>query len=362
MKTPLTFKTEPSRILVISLRFLGDTLLTTPLLNSLKKAYPKAQIDVLVYQQNAPILAGNPAVAKCITSPQHLTKKAYFKLLWQIFRRYELAISTQTGDRPCVYAFLAAAVRIGLVPNPTQKGGFKRYLFQRWQSFAIPKTHTVLDLLQLCQLLAIKPVYELTPPATTEPCNISTKPYVVLHIKPQWRYKQWTEEGWIAIAEYLNQQGLQILLSGSPLIEEINYLTQMQTRFPQHTLNLAGKVSLSQLAKIIEQAQLFIGPDTGITHLAAATGVKTLALFGPSDPVKWSPWPKSYHSNTPPFREKGCQQVNNVYLIQGLQACVACGLEGCNNNPQSYSACLDMITVEQVKKTIDRALQKTNED
>jgi heptosyltransferase-3 len=354
--SPLFLKNKPQRILVITLRFLGDTLLTTALLNSLKKAYPKAEIDVLVYKSNALILENNPAISNYIISPQKLTKRDYITLFKQIFRRYDLSISTQTGDRPTLYAFLAASTRIGLVPSRQETGWFKRYLFQRSLVFDEVKTHTVLELLRLCQLLAIEPVYELTPPSTEKYPDITTKPYVVMHIMPQWRYKQWTSAGWIGIAKYLEQQGLQIVLSGSPAKKEIDYLTAIQKRFPEDALNLAGQLSLSQLAKVIEKAQLFIGPDTGITHLAAATGVKTLALFGPSDPVKWSPWPKNYHSSLPPFHSKDSQQVNNVYLIQGQKPCVPCYLEGCDKHQQSYSACLDEITVETVKKTIETAL------
>ncbi|NOQ36260.1 MAG: putative lipopolysaccharide heptosyltransferase III [Methylococcaceae bacterium] len=362
MNSPLFVKTSPQRILVITLRFLGDTLLTTPLINSLKKAYPDAEIDVLIYQNNAAILEGNPAISKLIstvTKPNSHDNKRLFK---QIFRRYDLAVCTQTGDRPTLYAFLAAPVRIGLVPPRNQKGWFKRYLFQRYLEFDVVKTHTVLELLRLCQLLAIDSVYELTPPSSTDNSVLSqfeiSDRYVVMHIMPQWRYKQWTDEGWIAVANYFAQQGFQILLSGSPVAKEVNYLTEIQKQFPNNTVNLAGKLSLAQLAQVIKDSRLFIGPDTGITHLAAATGVKTIALFGPSDPVKWTPWPTAYHSNTPPFASKGSQHVNNVYLIQGQKECVPCYLEGCDRHQQSYSACLDAVTFEQVKETINHALNE----
>lgn len=365
MNSPLFSKTPPQRILVITMRFLGDTLLSTPLINSLKQAWPEAQIDVLIYRNNAAILEGNPAISNLITTVHKPDKKAYKILFKQIFRRYDLSVCTQTGDRPSLYAFLAAPVRIGFVPQRQQKGWFKRYLFQRWLEFDTDKTHTVLELLKLCQLLPIKAFYDLTPPVCDDNSALKqfeiSNHYVVMHIMPQWRYKQWTEKGWIEVAKYLTEQGLQIVLSGSPAQTEIEYLTEIQKKMPNNTLNLAGKLSLAQLAKMIESAQLFIGPDTGITHLASATGVKTIALFGPSDPVKWTPWPKGYYSDIPPFKTKGNQHVNNVYLIQGQQDCVPCYLEGCERHQQSYSKCLDTMTVEQVKKVIKLALnaQKT---
>lgn len=351
--------TPPARILVVTMRYLGDTLLVTPLLNSLKKAYPNAQIDVLIFKNTAAMLEGNPVVTNLITTVAKPSWQEHKKLFKQIFRRYDLAVCTQTGDRPTLYSFLAAPVRIGFVPQKSQTGWFKRYLFSRWLEFDTQKTHTVLELLKLCQLLEIVPVYHLTAPqdlAGFKNLTGLTQSYAVLHIMPQWRYKQWTREGWIAVAHYLYKQGVQVVLSGSPLPQEVDYLTELQKDLPENTLNLAGKLSLAQLAQVITGAKLFIGCDTGITHLAAATGISTIALFGPSDSVKWTPWPVDYTHDNPPFVTKGSQHVNNVYLIQGQKDCVPCYFEGCDHHQQSHSACLDAITPEQVQAVMAQIL------
>ena len=356
MGKPLFLKQPPKRILVVTLRFLGDTLLTTAFINALKQAYPAAEIDVLLYKNTVGMMEGNSAIANCITCEPKPNWQGYQQLFKQLFRQYDLAISTQTGDRPTLYSFLAAPIRIGFVPPPSKKGGIKRYFFQKSLIFDETKTHTVLELLRLCSLLNIKPVYQLTPPFTQNTPTFTDKAYIVMHVLPQWRYKQWPRENWIALAHFLAQNGLQVILSGSPDPKEQHYLNAIQTEMPKDTLNIAGKVSLAQLATVIKQAQFFIGPDTGITHLAAATGVKTIALFGPSDPVKWTPWPSAYTSNTPPFKTKGCQQVNNVYLIQANLKCVPCYLEGCERHQKSHSDCLDAITVAHVKKIVERIL------
>lgn len=356
------FNQPPSRILVVTMRYLGDTLLVTPLLNSLKKAYPEASCDVLLYKNTAAMLAGNPSVSNLITTVTKPGWQEHIKLCKSIFRRYDLAISTQTGDRPTLYTFLAAPVRIGFVPQKSQTGWFKRYLFTRWLEFDTEKTHTVLELLKFCQLLEIAPDYQLTPPqVVNEDFKVSdffsSDNYVVLHPMPQWRYKQWTPEGWAAIADYCQQQGLKIVISGSPAFAELDYIAKLQ--LPEDTVNLAGKLSLAQLAQVIKGAKLFIGCDTGTTHLAAATGVATVALFGPSDPVKWTPWPVDYHGDEPPFVTHGSQHVNNVYLIQGQKDCVPCYFEGCERHRESYSACLDAITPEQVQAVIADIIHNT---
>lgn len=359
MMAPFFFNKPPARILVVTMRYLGDTLLVTPLLSALKKAYPDAQIDVLLHQNAIGILEGNPAISNVIATVPKPDKQERARLCKRIFRRYDLAINTQTGDKPALYTFLASSVRIGFVPQKNQTGWFKRYLYTRWLEFDAQKTHTVLELLKLCQLLAIEPVYQLTPPQVVNAGFkisdfISSADYVVLHPTPQWRYKQWTLEGWSAIADYCHAQGLTVVLSGSSAPAELDYLAQL--KLPTNTINLAGKLTLAQLAHVISGAKLFIGVDTGITHLAAATGIPTIALLGPSDPVKWTPWPVDYCSDKPPFATHGSQHVSNVHLVQGQKDCVPCYLEGCERHQQSYSACLDAIAPEQVQAVIAKIL------
>ena len=88
------------RILVIALRRLGDVLLTTPLIRSLKRAYPDAAIDALVFAGTEGILTGNPDLARIFPMPQQASKSQTLKIAARLWRRYDLAVSTQTGDPP----------------------------------------------------------------------------------------------------------------------------------------------------------------------------------------------------------------------------------------------------------------------
>ncbi|SJM91737.1 Lipopolysaccharide heptosyltransferase III (fragment) [Crenothrix polyspora] len=145
-----------------------------------------------------------------------------------------------------------------------------------------------------------------------------------------------------------------MVLSGGALQEELDYIAAIAQKLPADTVNLAGQTSLAQLAHILARAKLYIGPDTGITHLAAATAVPVLALYGPTNPIKWSPWPYSFDQDKNPFSRVGCQKVNNVSLIQGKADCVPCQMEGCERHRQSYSRCLDTLAVEQVKSFVNQ--------
>ncbi|HEY8037219.1 MAG TPA: glycosyltransferase family 9 protein [Methylobacter sp.] len=348
------------------MRYLGDVLLTTPLLHSLRQAYPDAQLDVLVFGVTASMLEGNPDINHIITTPNRPRFADYRQLFRQLFRKYDLAIATQAGDRPFLYGILAAPLRVAVVPPKNTTGWWKRVFVQHWIEFDDENTHTVLQHLKLLDLIKVPKCFSLVPPQIGNiqqlvkqfPFLSDNVGYAVLHPHPQWTYKQWTIEGWVEAGLYLEKMGLKLILSCGPSQQEIDYVAGIQSRLSEDTINLAGQVSLAQLATIIGKAKLYIGPDTGITHLAAATGIPVIALYGPTNPVKWAPWPADYHRNINPFDKKGSRHVNNVSLIQGQADCVPCHLEGCNRHQQSRSQCLDLLPFQRVKDAIDQALSQ----
>ena len=340
------------------MRYLGDVLLTTPLIRSLRQAYPDARLDVLVFSNTAAMLEGNPDINHIITTPNRPKFIDYRQLFRQLFRQYDLAIATQPGDRPFLYTLLAAPLRVAVVPPKNTTGWWKRFFVQHWTEFDDNGTHTVLQHLKLLDLINIPRCFSLVPPQVGNtgllmqqfPFLADNAGYAVLHPYPQWTYKQWTVEAWIEVGLYLRSLGLKLVLSGGPAQDEIRYVANIQHQLPEDTINLAGQLSLAQLSTIIAQAKLYIGPDTGITHLAAATGIPVIALYGPTNPVKWAPWPKGFEHDANPFVKTGSQQLNNISLVQGEADCVPCHLEGCGRHQQSRSRCLDELSPERVKR------------
>lgn len=337
------------RILVISMRQIGDILLTTPLIHSLKQA-TQAKIDVLVFQGKGAILEGNPDLNEIIEIPEHPPFKEHFQLFQQIYRKYEWAISTQAGDRPAIYAFLAAKYRVGILPDLSLKNSWKKWLYQKSVILDDWNTPTVLQNLQLVDLFNIQRHYQVVLPQTNKKSEqLPQGSYAVLHLTPMWKYKRWTKEGWEKVAQWIVEQHWQVVLTGSANQEEQQYIAEITQNFPYNTLNLAGKLSFAEIAQLIEKSEIYIGPDTVVTHLAAATGAPTIALFGPTNPIKWSPWPKDYAENIPPFqRINPFQRNKNVVLIQGIAECVPCHQEGCEKHRQSHSRCLDEIPAEKI--------------
>lgn len=90
---------ERPRILVITLRRLGDVLLTTPLIRTIRRRLPHATVHALVFRGSQGILAGNPDIDDVLTMAERPTMAETLSLIGRLWRRYDLVVSTQAGDR-----------------------------------------------------------------------------------------------------------------------------------------------------------------------------------------------------------------------------------------------------------------------
>ncbi len=351
---------SPRKVLLIATRQIGDVLLATPLLRSLRMAWPEAQIDVLVFQRMGGMLEGNPDLNEIIEIAERPNWKMNWQLLKRIGRQYDLSVSTLPGDRPNIYGFLAASLRVSLIPDLTGQGRWKRWINAGWALLDNVHTHTVEQNLMLARVLQLETVHTLVPPQADDAeeqvvrmlgFNPSQQPCIVLHPFPMWRYKRWNEAGWEALLETCQQAGVRTVLTGGPDAEERQFCHGLAKKFIG-VVDSSGRFRFSELSWLLRQAQAYVGPDTAVTHLAAACGTRTLALYGPSNPVKWGPWPQNYADAQPPFQmySPQPQKRGNVILLQPNYAkgCVPCREEGCERHKGSYSACMDQLSAERV--------------
>jgi heptosyltransferase-3 len=336
----------PGRILVVVTRRIGDELLATPLIRSLKQAWPAAEIDVLVFAGTQGVLTANPDIHTVHTVPERPGLAAHLGLLLRLSRRYELALSLVPGDRPTLYAWLAGQRSIGLLlDQPGQR--WKQRLLDQWVALDAANTHTVRAHLQLAGALGIPAVSDVvlswSPEDAAAVDTLLGKPcgaLAVLHPYPKFRYKMWHQQGWIDIASWLLGNGIRVVLTGGPDADERAYVDAIAQQLPTGVINAAGQLPLGGVAALLARAQFYVGPDTAITHMAAASGVPTIALFGPTDPLKWGPWPQGHPVANNPWRRGGDQRSGNVQIIQGRATCVPCGHEGCERHIGSTSDCL----------------------
>jgi heptosyltransferase III len=344
------------RILVVALRRLGDVLLTTPLIRSFKRAWPDAAIDALVFCGTEGILAGNPDIADVITMPERPTITQSLAIMRSVWRRYDLALSTQSGDRPSFFAWAAGRESVGFVDAQGLATRIK------WLALDYPVAvagglHRVDDVLRLAKAIGVTSVPEVVAPKGPLPPGVAPeRPYAVIHAAPMFRYKRWTADGWQVLAAGLDARGLAVVATGGP--DDRDYLDEIWAGQPQ-VRRLDGVLAWSELSGLIEDSRVYIGPDTSVTHLAAATGAPTVALYGPTDPRLWGPWPAGGLAQT--WEAGGTiQSRRNVWLVQNPPSCpfscLPCQQEGCLRQPESHSQCLDELTVGQVLAAVDAAL------
>lgn len=340
------------RVLVITLRRLGDVLVTTPLVSALKRGLPGARIDMQVFAGTEGILVGNPDIDRIIAIPQKPGPLKMAALMAKLWRRYDLSVSTQSGDRPTLMAAIAGRQRIGLVPE--RGGGWKRALLHG-SAAADPSTHRVLEVLQLARLLGIEATPDVVVPRAAKPLP-PRPPYAVLHANPMYRIRRWTEDGWRGLAAALRQRGLKVVATGGPAPAERDYLDRLWGPLADEVERLDGRLDWGELAQLMAGAAVYVGPDTSMTHLAAASGCPTVAIYGPASPRTMGPWPVG--GLREPWAHAGSiQHRGNVWLVQNpALACMPCDRLGCDNHLESRSECLDTLPLGAVLRAVDLAL------
>ena len=378
---------KPKKVLFIATRQIGDVLVTTPLIQQARELWPEAEFHFLGYRSKLDMLKGNPDIAELIETSDRPGFGEYLSLFNRLFQRYDLAIVTQPSDRAYFYGLVAAFRRVGVLGGHPQgltehdkakkskgdkQNAWKKAICLHTVDVDYFGQHVITEKLRLLEVfyknvqdLFSKPI-SVVPPAgealTPVIASQLRSPYVVVHPGPLTAYKRWPLAYWQNLVTWLTQQGWQVVLSASPakqdlqLNQDIVCLLDAATR--QNVVNAAGKLSIPQARSLIQGAHLYIGVDTSITHLAAACNIPTVALFGPTPPSNFGPWPNGFIGKQPYQLRARTQTVGNVTILQGPGECVPCRKAGCEDRPDSRSECLDLLEPNQVIEAIEKITQK----
>jgi heptosyltransferase-3 len=343
------------KILVITLRRLGDVLMSTPLVRSMRRDWPAATLDMLVFAGSDAILTGNPDIDHVITMPQKPTLAQTASLVRQLFRKYDLTVSTQAGDRPTLYSFVAGRQRVGLVPTQGRGEWWKRRIQHRPVTVA-SDSHRYDELRALARALGIELHPDVIRPqgGAAEPIAPGV-PYAVVHPTPFAPYRRWTVGGWRLLAKALTERGLAVVVSEGPDAAERAYVDTIWSTVDSSVIRAQGRLDWPGMAALLRGAAVYVGLDTSVTHLAAGCGCPTVALHGPSSPRKHAAWPVGGYNK--PWEAIGrIQQRGNVWVVQNPLPCLPCEKLGCESRLDSHSQCLDELSAQQVLAAVDQAL------
>jgi len=329
------------RILLIKLRYLGDVVLSTPVLPLLRKQFPEAKVTFMVNPGTAAVLQGNPYLDEVWVLP----RKPWWHQLRFIQRvreaKFDTVIDLTDGDRSAFLSWVTGApVRLGYNRDRRWRGKF----YSQVLPSAYGSMHMVEYHQQALLELGIKesvgnPEVYVDPGRLEQDVEVSGEfpakgqPLVLLHPTARYVFKAWPLECFAVVADWLSGQGIRVALIGSQ--REILIGQQIMNLTKHKPVNLMGKTRLSQLTALMKRSHLLIGNDGGPMHIAAAVGCPVLGLFGPTDPAVWGP--------------RG-SKVKVIY--KGLN-CEECFYPGCFRGEEN---CMHQISVEEVCQTAQSML------
>jgi heptosyltransferase-2 len=330
---------EGSRVLLLQTSFLGDALLTLPLARRIREALPGCRLGVLTRPKTAEIFRREGFADEVLEDDKRGVHKGILGL-WSLARslrgRFDLAISAHRSFRSALLLWLARIpYRIGF---SSSAGAFlyHRTVFFSW---AMPDVERNLAL-----LLPLKSdlraeerdsVYlagrgnGIERRLAEEGIGPGTR-LVGLHPGSAWPTKRWPAVSFARLAARLaREKGDAVVLVGGP--EDRGLARSIVEAAGAGVRDWTGKTTLSELIELVGRMRLFVTNDSGPMHVAAACGVPTVAIFGPTT------------------RELGFFPYGRGHrVVEKDLPCRPCGLHGSRACPQGHFLCMRLIGVGEV--------------
>ncbi len=356
-------RTVPKRILCVQLADIGDLVLTTPALAALRHALPHAHITLLTTPHAAPVV-DETLVNEIITfdkhtfdSPLALANPRNWQSLLHLWRQIDQGVygtivffhhfSTAFGALKFAGMALAAGSgrRVGL------RGGAKTwFLNDGVKERGFGAMHQVRYWLRLAEVTAgerarpraFRDAAIRFPAAHVELLEGASSPVVAMHAGSGGysTARRWEPDKFAAVAQRLiDERGAQVVFVGTHGDDTPAVLDAMRQNgtvpAPTHLTDLTGKTTLAQLVSVLSTCDLFIGADSGVMHMAAGSGVPTVAIFGPSNHRAWAPWAPS----------------GRYAVVRSAPTCSPCSYVGTGVGLREGCAartCMKMVTADDV--------------
>lgn len=354
-----TGKVSGGRILVVRTRFVGDTVLAIPFLRNLRRAFPRATIDVLVEKASGAVLADCPYIDEVIVAPGQTgqtslgTCTAVFdNAAWLRERGYDRAYVLKRSLAAILQTRLAGIPhRVGFA---SQGGGALLSRSVRIREHR-HEVEVFLDLLRAdgipvdgghnenwVSAEAGRKVDGLLAPLP------AGRPRVFVAPRSTATEKEWPVERMACVVRWLvEERRAEIVFCGAPRDMDMHREIADAAGIGTHAHDLTPALGLRETGALLSRMDLCLGIDTGLLHLAASYGVPVAALFGPTDPNQWCPWGTRVEVLRSPRTEKTIAQR----LHEALFPAGTAGLRW-----PTGTARIDAIGTDEVMAAIDRLL------
>ena len=342
------------KILIIRMSSLGDVLIASPLIRALRRHFLEAQIDFVVRKEYAEVIRYNPHLTNVIEFDISTGLVGLWKLrkkIWQTKYDIILDIHRNFRSRLICWSFKNLFNRKTII-RTVRKNYFLRFLLVYFKLNLYKKFHGCVikvwqKYLQVAQPLGIKPDnlgIELFLNDEAESVvqilftEIKSRKWKIV-IAPGAKHftKRWPAEYFAdLIRKFFTKYKSQIILVGGPEDREVT--AQVTSTIPDiPVLSMVGNYTILQTAAIIKHANLFIGNDSGLTHVAAAFKIPTVAIFG-STVEEFGFFPEN---------------PNAIVVENNRLNCRPCSHIGRAKCPKKHFKCMREITPENV---FDKAL------
>jgi lipopolysaccharide heptosyltransferase II len=341
--------TKVKRVLVVRLRSIGDTVLSTSSLIALKKFLPEAQIDVLLEDWVAPVLDNFDAVDNVLTFKKS-DLKSRLLTAWKIRQnKYDVAFNLHGGTTATFFVRASGARhRVGFADY--QYNFLYNHLLSSSSDFWRKEfTHSAEQQLALLGSVGVpvadKPKSRLNASSAAldsiENKLAQTKSFdskskiALIHPAAAFESKQWATKNFARLAEFFhanNFQTIAVAAKGeSPVLEAL----KLNSSAPVITFD---NLTLPEITALAAKADIFVGNDSGIAHIAAAVNTPAAVIFGSSNINHWRPWTDAPHEIV--YEKMSCQPCAGYKCLQFDAA-----------------ECIRRIKVETVIKAVERLLK-----
>lgn len=327
------------RILLYQTAFLGDLILTIPLVESIKRIFPNSYLSLISKPFGKEIFKNNPHLDQLIIFDKR--KDSNLKLIKKIYKKFDIAISPHRSHRASYTLFL------GRVPRRVgfDKSGFS-FLYTDTVPHRFDGTHEIdrnLSLLRVfkefdeSKIARIPSIY-LTPEEDNyyRKFGLIEKEYVVIAPGSKWKTKRWTAKGFFEVSRELSKS-FNVVFVGSE--EDREFVEDIFSLGNLDVINLVGKTNLRESFSLIKHGKVLISNDSSPVHMAVALGTPVVDIYGPT------------------VREFGFYPYRNgiVVEVEGL-GCRPCGLHGHKRCPLGTHECMERIepkvVVEKVREIL----------
>lgn len=288
------------RILVIQTKRIGDLILTAPALAELRRRFPTAEIELVVDHANRDLATCLPGLTRVLC----YRSKGLNLGLWAslLLGPWDACLDFTGTDRSALFTlFTGAGRRLGY--HRFSGKGLRARAYTELSLASVRDLHTVDFHQALVAQFVGEPHREGESAATllqaSEPMLAKVAqlaqeqglraPFAIVHPGTARREKFWPVERWISVAEHLHEQGLQVVVTGTGTGLEREDVGQLLGQVQVPVLDLTGRLTLAEMAVLMQRASLAVGVDSMAMHLASLWKVPQVVLFGPTNPFHWRP-------------------------------------------------------------------------